>query len=96
MADDNDEVLKIAPTQELIRLDAPEGCTSISVAGTEYKVGEGQTIEVTPAIAGELQSHGFTPSKPYIPTKKAEGDGDNNGDNTGDDTGKVRRRGGGN
>lgn len=44
----------------LVRMQAPEGCTSISVSGNSFEVPESGVVDCPPHVAEQLRAHGFT------------------------------------
>lgn len=63
--------LAAAMQAQLIELDAPEDCTSISVRGMSFEVPQNGVVKAPADVAQELLSHGFLPRKPKATAVKA-------------------------
>lgn len=58
---DKEAVTVVEEKPHLVRMQAHEDCTSISVAGHQFDVPATGIVDCPPHVAAELASHGFTP-----------------------------------
>lgn len=46
--------------EELVKMQAPDDCTSVSVSGLQFDIPTNGVVECPGHVARELESHGFT------------------------------------
>lgn len=56
--------------EELVKMQAPDDVTSVSVAGLQFDIPASGLVECPAHVAKELASHGFTVVPPRAPSSK--------------------------
>lgn len=56
--------------EELVKMQAPDDVTSVSVAGLQFDIPPSGLVECPAHVARELASHGFTTVTPRATTKE--------------------------